>query len=93
MPDIISSQQTTEKLNALTDKAQRTDCFVEWLHGQNDDTKQLYAINWRMPHTLFNVSCRFFSQETLQNIDWYRIFKKGVGRFSHGGPVIGISLQ
>lgn len=60
----------------------------DWLKSQDDKTKMLYAINWRIPHTLFNVSCRFFKSSELQKIDWYEIFKsRDLGTWSHGGAV------
>lgn len=65
-----------------------TESMKEWMKAQSDDTKQLYAINWRIPHTLFNVSCRFFDSGQIQGIDWFSIYKeRDLGTWSHGGRV------
>lgn len=61
----------------------------EWMKALDDDMKQRFAINWRMPHTLFNVACGIKgSSDTLQDIDWFKIYKsRDLGRWSHGGKV------
>ena len=68
----------------------RTEKFHNWLKELDDDTKLRYAINWnRIPHTLFNLSCKFFYGDDIQNIDWFKIHKsKDLGVWSHGGKVI-----
>ena len=71
-----------------TDIETRTNLFHQWLKNLDDDTKQRYAINWKIPHTLFNVSCKFFDYMTIQNIDWFKIYKsRDLGNWSHGGKV------
>ena len=75
--------------NGATDIETRTELFHTWLKRQSDDIKQRYAINWRMAHTLFNISCKFFDSKDIQNIDFYKIYKsKDMGVWSHGGKVI-----
>lgn len=62
----------------------------DWMKGLDDDNKLRFAINWRMPHTLFNVASAIRGEsDTLQNVDWYGLFKsRDMGLWSHGGPVI-----
>jgi len=41
-----------------------------------------------MPHSVFNVACKFYpgGGPALQNVDFYEIYKsKDLGTFSHGG--------
>ena len=62
----------------------------EWMKNLNDDQKQRFAINWKMPHTLFNIACNIYpgGQDALQNIDWDKIYKsRDMGVWSHGGHV------
>lgn len=67
----------------------RTERFHEWMKNSCDNVKIRYAINWRMPHTLFNISSSIFDSKNIQKIDWYKIFKsKDMGVWSHGGQVI-----
>lgn len=62
----------------------------EWMKNLPDDQKQRFAINWRIPHSLFNVACTIYpgGSAELQNVDWYQIFQsRDLGVWSHGGPV------
>ncbi len=75
-------------MNMTQDK---TEMVHSWIKRLDDDRKMRFAINWRMPHTLFNVACGMYEggQDALQDIDWYKIFKSNdLGTWSHGGPVI-----
>ena len=61
---------------------------MQWMKAMTDDQKQVYAINWKMPHTLFNVSCKYKNADELQGIDWHYLYKNGdMGNWSHGGKV------
>jgi hypothetical protein len=47
-----------------------------------------FALNWRIPHSVFNVASALFPDDDLQDIDWYKIHKSGdLGGWSHGGSV------
>lgn len=62
----------------------------DWMKSLDDDKKMRFAINWRIPHTLFNVACKMYKGEVeeLQNVDWHSIYKsKDLGTWSHGGKV------
>ena len=62
-----------------------------WMKGLGDSKKMYFAINWRMPHSVFNVACKFYpgGGPALQNVDWYEIHKsKDLGTWSHGGEFI-----
>lgn len=67
----------------------------EWMKSLDDSNKQRFAINWNIPHSIFNVACSMKGgYETLQNIDWYKIYKTGdLGNWSHGGKVIVIGMH
>ena len=68
----------------------RTTEIHEWMKNLDDDKKMRFAINWRIPHSLFNVACNLYpgGYMKLQNIDWFKIFQsKDLGVWSHGGPV------
>lgn len=72
-----------------TDMETRTERFHEWMKNASDDIKIRYAINWHIPHTLFNVSCKFFNSMDLQDIDWYTIYKShDVGIWENKNKVI-----
>lgn len=62
----------------------------DWMKGLDDNTKMRFAINWKMPHTLFNVASGIKGDngKSLQGIDWYKIYKScDLGVWSHGGKV------
>jgi len=60
----------------------------EWMKGLEDGQKQVFAINWKIPHTLFNIACRYYDPMTIQKVDWYSIHKsRDLGNWSHGGKV------
>ena len=66
----------------------KTKAIHDWMKSLNDGDKMKFAINWRIPHTLFNVACGFKPADELQDIDWYQIFKsRDLGVWSHGGHV------
>lgn len=76
------------QLSTTKDQEKRTDIFVQWLQAQDDDVKQRFALNWRIPHSLFNIASKFFNSADIQNINWYRIFKnKSSLTWSHGGAI------
>ena len=57
----------------------------------DDDNKQRFALNWQIPHSLFNVACTLYpgGYEALQDINWYKIFKsRDMGNWSHGEKVM-----
>jgi len=72
-----------------TTREERTEKFHNWLKNEApDDVKIRYALNWRMPHSLFNVSCKHFESKDIRGIDWFKIFKsKDIGAWSHKGKV------
>jgi len=66
----------------------KTEFIHNWMKGLDDHNKMRFAINWRIPHTLFNVACKIKSCDELQGVDWYSIYKsRDMGNWSHGGPV------
>jgi hypothetical protein len=63
-----------------------TEEFHKWLKIQDDQIKMRFAINWRIPHSVFNVACLFLKCEDLQGIDWYKIHKScDLGNWSNAG--------
>ena len=67
----------------------RTRWVYDWIKSQPDDRKMLYAMNWRIPHSVFNITCRFIDPANLQGIDWYAIHQtKDIGSFSNGNKVV-----
>jgi hypothetical protein len=74
--------------HANTNEELRTEQVHEWLKSLDDGTKTWFAINWKIPHTLFNLSCKFINPRQLQCVNWYKIHKsRDMGTFSHGGKV------
>jgi hypothetical protein len=65
---------TTNLLKATDDIVERTEIMKSWIEGSGK-TKDIYMINWKMPHTLFNITCKYFDSKDIQNIDWFVIFK------------------
>jgi hypothetical protein len=68
-------EETIKALGQTNNIEKRTEIFHNWMKSQDDGIKLLYRINWKIPHTLFNVSCKFFNYMVIQNIDWYKIYK------------------
>lgn len=65
--------------------------FSNWLKNSSDDIKQRFAINWKIPHTLFNIACKFHNCDDLQDINWFKIYQaRDLGNWSHGGKVFTI---
>ena len=67
---------------------EKTERIHQWMKDLPDDQKIRFAINWSIPHSVFNVACSMYpgGYEELQNVDWNKIHKsKDLGRWSHGG--------
>ncbi len=78
-----------EIFKGATDPETQTERFHEWMKNAEDGIKQWYAINWKIPHTLFNISCKFFNYMDLQKIDWYKIYKsRDLGRWENNNKVM-----
>ena len=63
----------------------------DWMKSLDDYNKMRFALNWRIPHSIFNVACELYDggYMALQDVDWYVIHKsKDMGLWSNGGPVI-----
>ena len=86
--DQMSTAEAVTQLRATEDQEQRTDIFINWLQAQDDNVKMRFAINWRIPHSLFNVASKLFDPIDIQNINWFRIYKsKHLFTWSHGGGI------
>ena len=82
---MYSTQETQEKLKTTQSKLKRTKLVYDWLHNADNEIKMRFKLNWRQPHTLFNIACIFFGgHKDLQNIDWYEIYHKGQPHFNPG---------
>ena len=82
--------KTTKQGDGVMADQEKTTKIHEWIKSLDDDRKLRFAINWKIPHTLFNVACGMYpgGAAALQDIDWYQIFKsKDLGTWSHGGRV------
>ena len=67
----------------------KTAAMRQRMRELDDDSKLRFAINWRIPHSLFNAASAMWPGEDLQGIDWYAIHEsRDLGVWSHGGPVI-----
>jgi len=65
-----------------------TKTIHNWMKNLDDDAKMRFAINWKTPHTLFNIAYKMKSLEGLQEVDWFKIYKsRDLGTWSHGGKV------
>ena len=76
--------------------APKTEKIHAWMRALDDDSKMRFAINWRIPHSLFNVASRVYEGDPsdLQGIDWFKIFKsRDLGNWSHGGAVYVIDAR
>lgn len=72
------------------DMATKTAMVHNWMKSLSDYQKQRFALNWKIPHSLFNVACGMYpgGQDALQNVDWDKIHKsKDMGGWRHGGKV------
>lgn len=67
---------------------EKTTEIHNWIKSQSDDIKMRFALNWRIPHSVFNTACNYRPAAELQEIDWYSIHKsRDLGNFEHGGKV------
>lgn len=67
---------------------EKTSQIHDWMRALDDHNKQRFAINWKIPHTLFNIACTLKPASDLQNVDWYAIYKThDLGTFSNGNKV------
>lgn len=63
--------------------------FIDWLTTAEDDVKMRFALNWRMPHSIFNVASDYHDVLELQDVNWYRVHKsRDLGKWSNGNKVI-----
>lgn len=70
----LNQENTVSKLKIETDKNKRTLIFRDWLIENFEKIGTLYLINKKVPHTWFNISCKFFNPKEIQNIDWFTLF-------------------
>jgi hypothetical protein len=73
----MTDTKTTEKVH-------------NWMKELDDKTKMRFAINWRIPHTLFNVASKIYphDKEDLQVVDWGEIYRsRDLGVWSNGNKV------
>lgn len=77
----------------IPDGVDKTEYIQAWLRGLDDKAKLSFAINWRIPHSVFNMCCKYYDVNDLQHIDFYKIYKEGLGTWSHGGKVITIGRR
>lgn len=72
----------------MSEKIMSTQEIHNWMKNANDYVKMRYAVNWRLPHSLFNVSCKFFNPDCIQDIDWFKIFQSfDLGYWENGNKV------
>jgi hypothetical protein len=68
-----SIEKTTKLLQSEKDREKRTQIFIDWLRIVDDRKKQRYFLNCGMAHSLFNISCKYFKEKDIQNIDFHFI--------------------
>jgi len=68
---------------------EKTEAVHNWMKSLGNHNKMRFAINWRIPHSLFNVACSIKGGvDDLQGVDWYKIYKsRDLGTWDHGGKV------
>ena len=68
---------------------EKTQATHDWMKSLDDNGKMRFALNWGLPHSIFNVACAMKGgHKELQGIDWFKIFKtKDLGVWAHGGKV------
>jgi hypothetical protein len=75
----------------------RTKAIHDWMKSLPDDQKQRLAINWCIPHSIFNVCAAIDPSRVdtdFQRIDWFSIHKtRDLGSWSHGGKVNVICMK
>ena len=74
-----------------TEITAKTAKIIDWMQSLDDQQKLRFAINWRIPHSLFNVASTLYKgdKDDLQGVDWFYIFKNksSLITWSHGGKV------
>lgn len=65
-----------------------TQIIHNWMKSLPDNDKMRFALNWNVPHSLFNVACKLKDSDELQDVNWHKILKsRDLGSWSHGGKV------
>lgn len=72
---MIDKTQLIEEIKQEKDNVKNAHFFLNWLQKQNDQIKLSYLINMKIPHTLFNLSCKYFDSHDIQNICWFTVFQ------------------
>lgn len=86
----LGDERVNTQVRIVETAEEKTGRIHAWMKSLDDYHKQYFAINWRIPHTLFNVACKIWptGHVGLQKIDWYQIYNsRDMGFWSHGGPV------
>lgn len=52
-----------------------TDELIKWHEQQPEDIKLRYRLNHNIPHSLFNISCKYFDSSQLQEVNFHEFFK------------------
>lgn len=61
-----------------------------WMKSLPDNDKSRFAVNWKMPHTLFNIACKVHPKgvDYLQCVNWYEIYNtQDLGYWFNGNGV------
>ena len=60
---------------------EKTKEIQEWIINLPDEQKVRFALNWNIPHSIFNVACKMYpgGAAELQNVEWHKIHKIGFG--------------
>lgn len=66
---------TTLLLKSETDIDKRTEIMHNWMKNAHDGVRSLYKLNWRIAHSLFGISSRYFNSADIQNISFHKILK------------------
>lgn len=83
--NIRRAQDYCDRFN-IEHKAKTTAQIQQWLIESDDNVKQLFMINYKIPHNWFNLLCRYFDPRLLQGVDTYKLFKCcNLGHWAHGG--------
>jgi len=65
-----------------------TSKIQDWMKNLDDSDKLRFVINWKIPHSLFNVASKLYKgdKSDLQKANWFTIFReRKMGVWKNGG--------
>ncbi len=70
------SQKLVTGLATADGTKERTQALIDWMQKAPNDIRMRFALNWTMPHSIFNILSTLVESSLIQNIyNYYQVFK------------------